>query len=87
MPAKKRSPAEAPARIKIGTIFETTFYTNPKTESPFRYRATHIDGRRAPKVILSDDARIQPGKICQAFPGEPRAGKEGIRSLPGLGRS
>lgn len=52
-------------RLKKGLKFETTFYSNPKKESPFRFRATHIDGRRAPKVILSNDSNIQPGQLCR----------------------
>jgi len=51
--------------LKVGTVFETVFYANPKKESPFRFRATHIDGKRAPKVILSNDSRIQPGQLCR----------------------
>ncbi len=51
--------------IKPGAEFETTFYSNPKKESPFRFRATHLGDQRAPKVILCDDARIQPGKLCR----------------------
>lgn len=51
---------------KQGQVFETTFFTNPKKESPFRFRATHIDGKRAPKVILCGDPRIQPGQLCKA---------------------
>ena len=51
--------------VKVGTQFETVFYSNPKKESAFRFRATHMDGRRAPKVILCDDARIQPGQLCK----------------------
>lgn len=58
---------QAPTKdtLKIGRRFETTFFSNSKKESPFRFRATHMDGRRAPKVILSDDPRIQPGQLCQ----------------------
>jgi MoxR-like ATPase len=52
-------------KIKNGREFETTFYVNPKTESPFRFRASHMDGLRAPKVILCNDARIQPGQLCR----------------------
>ncbi len=32
---------------KIGAVFETTFYANPKKESRFRFRATHLDGSRS----------------------------------------
>lgn len=59
----KKEPAEP--SLKIGSKFETTFYNNPKKESSFRFRATHINGKRAPKVILSDDPRIQPGQLCR----------------------
>jgi len=51
--------------IKPGMEFEAVFYTNPKKESPFRFRATHLDGERSPKVVLSNDGRIQPGKLCR----------------------
>lgn len=44
--------------------FETAFQANPRSDSPFRFRATHIDGMRAPKVILCDAPRIQPGQLC-----------------------
>lgn len=52
-------------KIKEGLVFETIFYHNPKKESPFRFRASHIDGRRAPKVILCNDTRIQPGRLTK----------------------
>lgn len=51
--------------VKPGQEFETTFYSNPRKESPYRFRATHLDGERAPKAVLSDDPRIQPGKRCR----------------------
>lgn len=50
--------------ISVGKKFETTFWANPVKDSGYRFRATHLDGQRAPKVVLSDDARIQPGKPC-----------------------
>lgn len=59
-----RSP-DVRAKLKIGFEFETVFYANPKKESAFRFRATHIDGQRAPKVILSNDAQIQTGQVCR----------------------
>ena len=49
------------AEIKIGAIMEATFWANPVEESEFRFRATHLDGKRAPKVVLSSDPRIRPG--------------------------
>jgi nitric oxide reductase NorQ protein len=54
-----------PPRLKNGYEFETIFYSNPKKESPFRFRATHINGKRAPKVILCNDARVQPGRLTR----------------------
>ena len=59
-----KSTAKA-GRVKTGLEFETIFYSNPKKDSVFRFRATHINGQRAPKVILCDDARIQPGQLCR----------------------
>ena len=50
--------------IKIGATMEATFWPNPVKDSGFRYRATHLDGRRAPKVVLCDDPRIRPGLPC-----------------------
>lgn len=50
--------------IAVGKKYETTFLNNPVRESGYRFRATHLDGRRAPKVVLSDDIRIVPGKPC-----------------------
>jgi MoxR-like ATPase len=56
---------DAIGKVKNGLEFETIFYANPKTESRFRFRATHLNGTRAPKVILCNDARIQPGQLCR----------------------
>jgi len=50
--------------IEIGAVMESTFWINSKEDSKFRLRATHLDGKRAPKVVLSNDARIQPGVPC-----------------------
>lgn len=50
---------------KIGNIFETVFWPNRKEETKFKFRATHADGKRAPKVILSNDDKIQPGQPCR----------------------
>lgn len=50
--------------IRVDAVMEATFWANPVAESKFRFRATHLDGRRAPKVVLSDDARVQPGVPC-----------------------
>jgi len=52
-------------KVKNGDVVEAVFYNNPKKESPFRFRATHMNGRRAPKVVLSNDPSIQPGQLCR----------------------
>lgn len=44
-----------------GRTVEAIFWPNPVADSPFKLRATHLDGRRAPKVVLSNDDRITPG--------------------------
>src|ERR1041385_68384 len=59
--SKKLSTSE----IQSGALMETTFWPNPVKDSGFRFRATHLDGRRAPKVVLCDDVRIRPGVPCQ----------------------
>ena len=50
--------------IREGAVMEATFWANPVEGSKYRFRATHLDGRRAPKVVLSDDVRIVPGMPC-----------------------
>ena len=50
--------------LKVGKTAETTFWRNPQEESLYKWRATHLDGRRAPKVVLSKDERIVPGVPC-----------------------
>ncbi len=50
--------------IAVGQLMETTFWVNPVKESKFRFRATHLNGKKAPKVILSDDPGIRPGIPC-----------------------
>jgi len=47
-----------------GRTVEATFWPNPAEGSAFRLRATHLDGRRAPKVVLTSDERIVPGVPC-----------------------
>lgn len=51
--------------IAVGRTMEATFLLNPVEGSSHRFRATHLDGRRAPKVVLSDDPRIAPGRACR----------------------
>jgi MoxR-like ATPase len=50
--------------LKVGAVMEATFWQNPVSDSQFRFRATHLDGRRAPKVVLCDDAHIRAGVPC-----------------------
>ncbi len=51
--------------IKVGQTFETSFFLNPKSDSPHRFRATTLNGKRAPKAIFCSDPEIQPGKLCK----------------------
>jgi MoxR-like ATPase len=51
--------------IHVGSVHEATFYPNPVNDSGFRFRATHLDGKRAPKVVLCNDERIPAGTPCQ----------------------
>jgi MoxR-like ATPase len=50
--------------IRIDATMEATFYPNHVADSGFRYKATHLDGKRAPKVVLCDDPRIRVGVPC-----------------------
>lgn len=51
--------------IRPGTVMEAVFEPNPLEKSrEFLYRATHLDGKRAPKVVLSKDPRIRSGVRC-----------------------
>jgi len=45
--------------------FDTIFYNNPKKESKFRYRATHINGRRSTKAIFCNASPLPLGKLCR----------------------
>lgn len=50
--------------IEVGTVMETTFWTNQVKDSGYRFRATHLDGKRAPKVVLCNDPGVRPGVPC-----------------------
>jgi len=50
--------------LTAGRTVEATFFPNTAEGSAFRLRATHLDGRRAPKVVLSNDDRIVVGIPC-----------------------
>jgi MoxR-like ATPase len=50
--------------LTVGKNHEATFWANPVETSKFKFRATHLDGMRAPKVVLSNDARIVAGVPC-----------------------
>ena len=52
------------AAIAVDAVMQATFWANSVAESKFRFRATHLDGKRSPKVVLSDDPRIRPGIPC-----------------------
>src|SRR5215470_3739921 len=47
-----------------GRTVEATFWPNQAEGTTWKLRATHLDGRRAPKVILSNDDRIIAGVPC-----------------------
>jgi MoxR-like ATPase len=47
-----------------GRTVEAIFWPNTAEASQFKLRATHLDGRRAPKVVLSNDDRIVAGVPC-----------------------
>lgn len=51
--------------IHVGAVMEATFSSNPVKESGYRWRATHLDERRAPKVVLCDDPRVKVGVPCR----------------------
>ena len=51
--------------LTVGDEVTTSFLINPVASSRFRFRATHLDGMLAPKVVLSDDSRIRPGVNCR----------------------
>jgi MoxR-like ATPase len=50
--------------VRAGAVHEATFWANAAEDSRYRFRATHLDGKRAPKVVLSNDARIVAGMPC-----------------------
>src|SRR6185312_1373719 len=50
--------------LSAGRTFETARLHHTAAGSAFKLRATHLDGRRAPKVVLSNDERIVPGVPC-----------------------
>lgn len=50
--------------LKVGQVVQATFWPNPKEESRFSLRATHLDGERAPKAVLTSDPKIVAGAPC-----------------------
>ena len=50
--------------IKVGATMESTFWVNPVEQSDFLFRATHLDGVRAAKVVLCNDPQVRPGTPC-----------------------
>jgi MoxR-like ATPase len=59
MPAKLKL-----EEITVGAVMEATFWANPVKQSDFLFRATHLDGVRAPKVVLCNDPQVRPGVPC-----------------------
>ena len=50
--------------LTVGKALEAVFWPNPQKDSKHKLRATHLDGKRAPKVVLSTDKRIVAGAPC-----------------------
>ena len=50
--------------LQVGMTGEVVFQANPVDDSKFRYRATHFDNRKSPKVILCNDPRVRAGIPC-----------------------
>jgi MoxR-like ATPase len=50
--------------LAVGKTMEAVFWHNPVEGSTFSLRATHLDGRRAPKVVLTSDRKVVPGMPC-----------------------
>lgn len=50
--------------LRAGMTGEAVFWPNPVEDSEFPLRATHFDGRRAPKVVLTRDKRVVAGMPC-----------------------
>lgn len=50
--------------LEKGQTLEATFWPNPQPDSSFPLRATHLGGRRAPKVVLTRDRKIIAGVPC-----------------------
>ena len=50
--------------LEEGQTVEATFWPNPQEDSAYPLRATHLGGRRAPKVVLSRDPKIVAGLPC-----------------------
>ena len=50
--------------LKVGRTAEAVFWQNPVEDSPYKLRATHLDAKRAPKVVLTSDKKVVPGVPC-----------------------
>ena len=50
--------------LEEGKTLEATLWPNAQEGSAYPLRTTHLGGRRAPKVVLSKDARIVAGVPC-----------------------
>lgn len=51
--------------LQVGAILTATFWPNQVRDAKFRFCATHLDGRKSPKIVLCDDPRIRAGFPCQ----------------------
>lgn len=51
--------------LAVGQVCEARFEVNPVAGTRYRWRARHLNGSRAPKVVLCADARVRPGVSCQ----------------------
>ncbi len=51
--------------IKLEAVFEATLYRNEREDSSHPLVTRVLDGKRAPKVVLSDDSQILPGVPCK----------------------
>jgi nitric oxide reductase NorQ protein len=66
--------------LAVGSVVDAVFQPNPRSGSPYRWRATTVRGRRADKAILTNDDRIRPGVPCSVIVTRVRK-----PSVPGMG--
>jgi nitric oxide reductase NorQ protein len=88
MPLSDSSGSSAPSALSDGDIVETVFWRNEgEKKDRFPFRATHVNGRRAGKVLLCADQDVVPGRPCRARvlrvtrPGSPGRGFYEVKHL------